>query len=330
MQQLMTKKLSLIPAVIVAAIWSASVAAGSTHAQLSIQSPNTVMDQGGRRLVIQQPFKRVISLYGAHTENLFSLGLFDEIIGVSQHDDYPPPAKGKPVFSYHDDPEKFLAARPDLVLIRPMIDRGYPQFVAMLEKSGITIVSLQPGTIEEMFTYWAILGMLTGRQDRAQQLIARFNKSIAGFKDLTESRINKKRVYFEAIHSKMKTFAPDSMAIFALESAGGLNIAADANPVRNTNIAYFGKERILSRASKIDVYLAQYGAMNRPTVSIIKQEPGFNVIKAVALDQIYIIDEKIVARPTVRLLEGIYRIGKYLYPDDFDDRALKILKKMND
>ncbi len=327
MQQLKTIKLNLITALLITTVLSASAASGFPGGQFSIPSPDMIIDQAGRRIVIRQSFKRVISLYGAHTENLFSLGLGDEIIGVSPHDDYPPRAVDKPTFSYHDDPEKFMAARPDLVLIRPMIDRGYPQFIAMLEKSGITIVSLQPGTIDEMFTYWAVLGMLTGKQDRAHQLIVHFKKSIGEFKNLTGSRIDRKRVYFEAIHSKMKTFAPDSMAMFALKSAGGINIAADANPVRNTNIAYYGKERILSHAPEIDVYLAQHGTMNRPTISMIKQEPGFNIIKAVALDQIYIVDEKIVSRPTMRLLEGIYTIGKYLYPDDFDDRALKILKQ---
>ena len=327
MQQPKTIYLRLTPILIAALVWSTTVASGFAYGQFSIQAPNTVIDQAGRTIVVQEPFKRVISLYGAHTENLFSIGLFNEIIGVSQHDDYPPQARGKPVFSYHDDPEKFLAVHPDLVLIRPMIDRGYPQFVAMLENSGITIVSLQPGTIDEMFTYWEILGILTGKQEQARELISRFKKSSAGFKRLIEARTSSKRVYFEAVHSKMKTFAPDSMAIFALESAGGINIAADASPVRNTNIAYFGKERLLSRASEIDVYLAQYGAMNRPTVALIKQEPGFNIIKAVAMDQIYIIDEKIVSRPTLRLLEGIYTIGKYLYPDDFDNRAFKILNR---
>ncbi len=328
MQSFKLIKRSLIQALIVAAIGGASIATGLASGPFGIRSPNTIIDQSGRRLVIEQPFTRLISLYGAHTENLFSLGLDNEIIGVSQHDDYPPQALDKPVFSYHDDPEKFIAARPDLVLIRPMIDRGYPQFISMLEKTGITVVSLQPRTIDEMSTYLAILGILTGQQDRAQQLISQFNSSIDGFKNLTRSRSSRKRVYFEAIHSKMKTFAPDSMAMFALESAGGINIAADADPVRNTNIAYYGKERLLSRAAEIDVYLAQYGSMNRPTAALIKQEPGFNIIKAVATDQIYIVDEKIVSRPTMRLLEGIYTIGKYLYPDDFDDRALKILNRL--
>lgn len=319
--------------ILVQIITAPGITAASTaiaDGKFEIRLPNAIIDQAGRRIVINKPFERVISLYGAHTENLFSLGLFSEIIGVSRHDDYPPRARTKPVFSYHDDPEKFIAARPDLVLIRPMIDRGYPQFVAMLEKSGIAVASLQPGSVDEMMTYLAILGMLTGRQEQARRLIVKFNQSIDAFRDLTRSNAQRQRVYFEAIHNKMKTFAPDSMAIFALESAGGINVAADAESVNNTNIAYYGKERILARASEIDVYLAQYGAMNRPTVAIIKQEPGFQIIKAVERNRIYIVDEKLVSRPTMRLLEGVYVIGKYLYPEIFDDKALEVLDRIKE
>jgi iron complex transport system substrate-binding protein len=134
-------------------------------------------------------------------------------------------------------------------------------------------------------------------------------------------------VYFEAIHSKMKTFAPDSMAVFALETAGGINIAADAKPVRNTNIAYYGKERLLSRGGSIDVYLAQFGAMNRPTKELIMNEPGFKTIKAVSEGEIYFVDEQIVSRPTMRLLDGIYNIGKILYPGDYRRKSREILNR---
>ena len=298
----------------------------SAWAQFRIEEKNIVIDQSARRINVQHPFKRIVSLYGAHTENLFILGLDNEIIGVSRHEDYPPQALQKPIYSYRDDPEKFLAAQPDLVLLRPMIDRGYPQLVSRLEKSGIAVVSLQPGTVEEIYVYWAILGLLTGRQQQATDMILRFQNAVADLKALTNTKIDKKKVYFEAIHSKMKTFSPDSMAIFALETAGGVNVAADAEPVRNTNIAYFGKERILSHALEIDVYLAQYGAMNRPTESLIKAEPGFRIIKAVKNNQIHIIDERIVSRPTYRLLDGIYEIGKILYPAEFEANALEILK----
>jgi iron complex transport system substrate-binding protein len=289
------------------------------------EGADVVIDQAGRKITVNRPYHRIISLYGAHTENLFSLGLDKEIIGVTRHEAYPPEALRKPVFAYREDPEKFIGARPDLVLIRPMIDRGYPQFIARLEKSGITIVSLQPDSVEEMYTYWRILGVLTGRQQSAEKMIRRFQGSISYLKSLTADLAQRRKAYFEAIHRKMKTFSPDSMAVFALETAGGINIASDAAPVRSTNIAFYGKERILSHAADIDVYLAQYGAMNRPTVDMIKREPGFMAIKAVKEDRIYIIDEMIVSRPTLRLLNGIYEIGVKLYPQVFTEEVRNVL-----
>ena len=295
--------------------------------QFRTESPNAVIDQSGRRIAVDKPYERIISLYGAHTENLFSLGLDKEIIGVSRHENFPERALTKPVFSYHDDPEKFIAARPDLVFVRPMIDRGYPQFVTRLEKSGIAVVSMQPATVSEMYDYWKILGVLTGRQTQASEMVLLFQNISSDLKALTASIAVKKKVYFESVHSKMKTFSPDSMTIFALETAGGINVADDAKSVRNTNIARYGKERILSHAAQIDVYLAQFGVMNRPTVTVIKEEPGFKAIKAVQNNQIFIIDEQIVSRPTLRLLEGIHEIGKILYPDVFDTYQVTLSKE---
>ncbi len=308
----------------------AALCAAGPPADFWIEGGRTVVDQSHRRITVHQPFNRIISLYGAHTENLFGLGCREQLIGVSPHEDYPPEAAQKPVFSYHDDPEKFLAARPDLVLTRPMIDRGYPQFVQRLEKSGITVVSLQPGTVEEMIGYWRILGILTGREDPAKHMADRFNRTVARLRLLTADIHPKKRVYFEAIHTKMKTFSPDSMAVFALETAGGINVAADAQPVRDTNIAAYGKERILAKAAGIDVFLAQSGTMNQPTVELIKAESGFKAIWAIQIGQVHIIDERLVSRPTLRLLDGIFEIGKILYPDDFPEKAREIIKEAKD
>lgn len=305
-------------------------AAKTDAASFKIVDEAAFIDQAGRKISTASPFQRVISLYGAHTENLFYLQADTAIIGVSEHEAYPAAALTKPVFSYHDDPEKFMAARPDLVLIRPMIDRGYPQFVERLEKSGITVVSLQPATVEQMYVYWHILGQLTGQRDQAEKMIDRFKGTVSDIRSATSALSVRKSVYFEAIHRKMKTFSRESMAIFALETAGGMNVASDAEPVRKTNIAAYGKERILSHADEIDIYLAQYGAMNRPTISSIRNEPGFSVIKAVKNHQIFIIDEKIVSRPTMRLLVGIFNIGSILYPDVFTETfrtALDIPKR---
>jgi iron complex transport system substrate-binding protein len=41
--------------------------------------------------MVSAPATRIISVYSAHTENLFSSGLDQEVLGVGTADIYPPP-----------------------------------------------------------------------------------------------------------------------------------------------------------------------------------------------------------------------------------------------
>lgn len=273
-------------------------------------------DDAGRAVPARPPARRIISLYPAHTENLFYLGLDSQVIGVPPGTDWPPAARKRPVFSYHDDPERILAARPDLVLIRPMVVRGHGAWVKSLEMAGVRVVALQPRGPQEMFAYWRRLGELTGRQTEAEAMVKKFKRRLAALRArvarVPEAR--RPRVFFESIHGKRKTFASGSIAIFALTAAGGVNLAADADQVRNTNIAEYGTERILAHADEMDVYLSQHGAMNRVSAADIAATPGFAALKAVREGRVYVVDERLVSRPTMRLLEGIAKLQAILYP----------------
>lgn len=281
---------------------------------VSVASAASITDSEHRTLVFNQPFKRIISLYPAHTTNLLELGLDKEIVACGPSDAGLP---GRPVVQFQDDPERLLALKPDLVLIRPMISRGYPNLVRILEKNNVRVVSLQPTEASGLFVYWENLGKLTGREAQAKAMIETFGTRLAeitaSLKDIPMEK--RKRVYFEAIHKQMKTFAPTSMAMFVLESAGGVNIATDAERMRETNIAAYGKERILAKAEQIDLYLAQSGRMNPVSVDDIVKEPGFYLIKAVRERQVFLVDEEMVSRPTLGLLDGIGFVKSLLYPD---------------
>lgn len=281
---------------------------------ISLASAASITDSEHRTLVFSQPFQRIISLYPAHTANLIELGLNKEIIACGPSDNQLP---DRPRVQFQDDPERILALKPDLVLIRPMISRGYPNLVRVLEKNNVRVVSLQPSEASELFPYWEDLGKLTGREAQAKEMVAAFGKGLAkiaaSLRDLPQDK--RKHVYFEAIHKQMKTFAPKSIAMFALESAGGINIAADAEQMRETNIAAYGKERILAKAEQIDLYLAQNGRMNPVSVDDIVREPGFSVIKAVRERQVFLVDEEMISRPTLGLLDGIAFVRSLLYPD---------------
>jgi len=37
--------------------------------------------------------------------------------------------------------------------------------------------------------------------------------------------------------------------------------------------------------------------------------------------RVHLVDERLVSRPTLRLLDGVFEIGRLLYPDRFTDEA---------
>ncbi|MCI5221134.1 MAG: ABC transporter substrate-binding protein [Candidatus Electrothrix sp. AR4] len=272
-----------------------------------------IIDNDGKVFQTEKPFVRIISLYGAHTRNLIDMGAGSQVVAIGRSDKQLPDL---PELSFRDDLERLLALKPDLVLIRPMLSRSYPKMVERLEQNGVAVVSLQPTSVDEMFRYWENLGILSGHEAEARQMIARFGAGLAEISQQVNhiTLEKRKRVYFESIHKRMKTFAPDSMAMFVLKSAGGLNVADDAIQVRKSNIAAYGKERILSKANQIDVFLAQKGRMNKVSKKMIINEPGFQVIKAVRKKQVFLVDEKLVSRPTMGLLKGISEVFEILYP----------------
>ena len=275
-----------------------------------------IVDDDGVGHHFSGPATRIISLYPAHSENLAALGAEGSLLGISTSDSYPESIRAKPRFSQHDSLEKLIAAAPDCILIRPMISRAKPELIDKLRAYGIPVVSLQPTSVDELYQYWRTLGRISGTEASAEGMITSFQTQLRAIaqrpRDLPVSA--RPRVYFESIHARMRTFSPDSISMFCVEAAGGVNVAGDAVPRHGTNIADYGKERILAKAHSIDVFLAQTGRMNRITVQEIIDEPGFGAIKAVREGEIYLIDEQLVSRPTIRLLDAIRQIQHLLYP----------------
>ena len=265
-------------------------------------------------LPLAGPFQRIVSLWPAHTANLVELGLDREILAVA--DDDPLPGK-RPRIACDGDPARVIALKPDLVLIRPQISRDCPALVRALEQRNIRVLSLQPAKASQLFAYWEALGKLTGREREARTMIETFSRKLATITaDVRQiPKEKRKRVYFEAAHRPLHTFAPASLAMFVLESAGGVNVAADAERVRETPLAAYGRERLLAKADQIDLYLAQSGRTNPVSVDDILREPGFKAIPAVRKRQIFLVDEELIAQPTMALIQTIGFVKSLLYPD---------------
>ncbi len=274
-----------------------------------------VTDDLGKIVRLSAPAKRIVSLYSAHTENLFALGLSAEIVGVGRSDAFPPEVAHKPRFDYRTDPEKLIAVAPDLVLIRPFIARSQPQFVEILERAGVAVVALYPERFEDFDGYIRRLAQLTGTAAQAETLLRQFHRDIEAIQASTAPISPKARVFFEASADGCKTVTPDSLPARAIAIAGGVNIAADAAPVKQgSSIAAYGVEKLLEQGENIDVYLVQTGAMNpvhdRESVAA---RPGFQAIKAVRDGRIYLISEQLISSPTFRYAQGIREVLRICY-----------------
>lgn len=261
------------------------------------------------------PRPRIISLYAAHTEVLLRLGARDNIIGVSRQETYDgPEAEGwdPAEFSFRDDVETFLVAKPDLVLVRPQHVAAGGRLKEALERAGIRVVSMQVTRAEDLYGYWRELGSLVGRSAEAERMIADFEAGLAPYRNAAAKMPHKPGVFVEAIHREVKTFTPDSLPIWLVELAGGRNVAADAEAATpGVIIASYGPEMLLAKAKEVDILISQEGAMNRVPLAQVRERDIYQPLAAVKAGRVYKMPEALLARPTPSLLEGLRMIAAW-------------------
>lgn len=279
------------------------------------------IDDSDVRIKMKSYAKQIISLDSSHTENLFSLNLENEIIGVSKSDNYPIEVLNKKVYDYMAEPEKIIAANPDLVLVTPFIEKENPDFVKTLRRTGINVVSIYPVEYGKFSDYIEKLGMLTGKKNTAQILLQNFYDQIKEIEEMTKNIDKRAYVFVESDEIGYKTVTLDSFASNAIKIAGGINIAQNAARIDDKSyIAEFGMGKIRENADKIDIYLSQIGGRNSGgKVHSIEIRPEFNDIKAVKNERVYNINENLISYPTLRYLKGIKELCRIFHPDVFDD-----------
>ncbi|MDR1922408.1 MAG: ABC transporter substrate-binding protein [Candidatus Adiutrix sp.] len=273
--------------------------------------------EGRRPLQAQAEARpRIISLYAAHTEILLRLGAKDNLIGVSGHETYKGPETegwNPPVFSVRDDVEKFLAARPDLILARPMHLASGEHLFAMLENAGVKVHSAQVLRAGDLYGYWRGLAELAGREEAAEKMIADFEARVSAYQAAAARRPEKDRprVFIEAVHQQIKTFTPDSLPVWLVETAGGRNAADEAKAASpGVIVADYGPERLLAKADQVDIFISQEGPMNSVSLEALRRRSLYRPLKAFKEGRVYKISEDILARPTPSLLTGLETLAE--------------------
>lgn len=164
---------------------------------------------------------RIASLLPSATEIVCAIGLEDELVAVTHECDWPPSVVGVPVVtsarpetdprrrsihdlvtdSMHDgsvarflDADALEAAAPDLVLIQAgcqVCGVRYPEAAEAARRldPDITVVSLEPTSIEGILNTISTIGAMTEAEDAAMDLVASLRERLGAI----ESRVAERR-----------------------------------------------------------------------------------------------------------------------------------------
>lgn len=270
--------------------------------------PLTLTDATGEEMTFDKAPEKIVSLSPSETEKLFALGLDEEIVGVSEVDDYPEAAKSKPKMGgYEMDVEAIVASEADVVFTAAMNEQN----VQKLRDLDIKLFVIDPKTISEVMDSIKVVGEITDRQAEAQGIVDQMQKDIDLVKEAVKSVKDeeKKKVYVE--FSPGWTVGKGTYLDEMLNMSNAVNVAADKEgwfEISEENIIAANPDVILYSGNVVD-------ESQKTLDQIIKERSGWDQIEAVKNDKIVKVDDNLISRPGPRVTQGLIEVAKAVYPE---------------
>ncbi len=290
-----------------------SLLAGMTIGCQAEFQPGTYTDDTGRGVTIEEVPQRIVSFGPSITEILFALGLGEKVVGVSDFCDYPAEAQSKAKIgsAYSPSIEKLVELEPDLVFTVE-----HEQLNSELEALGMTYIIIDPKDIDGILKDIELIGMVTGTEDKAEELIDSMQDSIDYVLDVVEGA-PKVSVFFivDATDLTMPwTAGPGSFIDALITMAGGENIAAEAPSAW----AQLSIEEVVGSDPGVIIIQTMTGGVPTVTIETLEEHPIWGEMRAVSQGNVFLIDGDLVSRPGPRIVQGLEELARILHPELFD------------
>jgi iron complex transport system substrate-binding protein len=298
---------------------------------------------------------RIVSLLPSATEIVCAIGLGDELVGVTHECDFPPEVIGKPIItrSAHDlatasardihrlvsaavhggsslyvlDEDALAAAKPDLIVTQELcrvcaVSYREVNEVARAIDADITVVSLEPTSIEGIFNTITTVGAMAEAEDAAIDLVESLRERLG----VVEAQIQTRRDAGQrpprvvGLEWLDPPFAVGHWVPEQIRRAGGWDLlGSDGEPSVQTSwaeVAEVDPEMLLLMPCgyHLPETVASWAATPRP--------PGYADLAAVRRDRVFALDgSAYFSRPGPRVIDGIELLAEIFDPDGFVDVA---------
>ncbi len=266
----------------------------------------TVIDDSGSTIVLNQPAKRVVSLYPALTEIVARLGLESRIVGATAHDPLIQKNKGVKLVGTHMRPslEIIMGLKPDLVL------QGSSRHDALmvtdaLKRRSIPVALFRPHTFDQMFSSIRKIGLLLGAETESECVVKELSSALSDIKRRYPPPDPVPKVFFEINRTNLLAAGTQNIVNDIILLAGGRNIVNV--PKR---IVRYNREEILR--AQPDIYIIQKGPMNRGG-STEYDSSFFSAIPAFSKGNVLLVDEFLFSRPAPNAVKAVEVLAKFIH-----------------
>jgi iron complex transport system substrate-binding protein len=298
---------------------------------------------------------RIVSLLPSATEIVCAIGLGDELVGVTHECDYPPEVIGKPIMtrSVHDligsssrdihrlvtaavhggsslyalDDDALAAAKPDLIVTQELcrvcaVSYREVNDVARAIDADISVVSLEPTSIEGIFNTITTVGAMAEAEDAAVDLVEALRERLGAVEAHVQARrdAGQRPPRVVGLEWLDPPFAVGHWVPEQIRRAGGWDLlGADGERSVQTTWDAIGEvdpEMLLLMPCGYHLAetVAEWGRTPRPAV--------YPDLAAVRRDRIFALDgSAYFSRPGPRVIDGIELLAEIFDPDGFVDIA---------
>lgn len=277
--------------------------------------PITIKDALDQEVVIEEKPEKLVSLMPSNTEIVFALGLGEELVGVSDYDNYPKEAMEKEnVGGMEFNVEKIISLNPDIVLAHASSAHNSTEGLQQIRDAGIEVVVVNDASsFEDVYKSMEMIGQATGAEKEADKLVSDMKEKLASIKEkaTTISDNEKKSVYIEVSEEpNLFTTGKNTFMQEMLDTINAKNIISEEGWIQ------VDQEAVI--AANPDAIITTYGAYSEKSpIDQINSRKGWQEITAVKEKQIVDVDSDMVTRSGPRLVEGVEAVAKAVYPDVF-------------
>lgn len=285
-----------------------------TVQQAEVKFPVTITDGTGQEVTIESKPEKIVSLIPSNTEIAYGLGLEEQIVGVSDFDNFPEEvAEKEKIGGMEFNLEKIISMKPDLVLAHASSAHSSEAGLQQLKDTGITVLVVNDAkTFDEVYESISMIGTASGEKEKADTMIADMKKKIEEIKTKAQEikEEDRKSVFVEVspapeVYAAGKNTFIDEM----------LQIIHAENTVTEEGWPKLDSEAIIK--SNPEVIITTHGYYTPEPVKNVTSREGWDKITAVKENRVFDVHSDKVTRTGPRLTEGVEELAKAVYPDVF-------------